>query len=180
MLNPEKKRHTGSGDCIVSSAVLSLVWLRGDSGFTVVSLGCRQLGGRCGENWSSSPVCQQMAAINRVGSTWTDWAVLSAHRYDGNESNSTWMDSVLQPTEAAHAGAEAAGSEAAAGAEASKTEGDSGSVSTSRESSCFSTTSLCHTADIWETRLRKEICSGLEKCTLAASAVAMVLLKGQS
>lgn len=48
------------------------------------------------------------------------------------------MDSVLQPTEAAHAGAEAAGSEAAAGAEASKTEGDSGSVSTSRESSCFS------------------------------------------
>ncbi|OXB55098.1 hypothetical protein ASZ78_004932 [Callipepla squamata] len=33
-----------------------------------------------------------------------------------------------QPTEAAHAGAEAAGSEAAAGAEASKTEGDSGSV----------------------------------------------------
>ncbi|XP_015145302.1 myc box-dependent-interacting protein 1 isoform X35 [Gallus gallus] len=34
-----------------------------------------------------------------------------------------------QPTEAAHAGAEAAGSEAAAGAEASKTEGDSGSSS---------------------------------------------------
>ncbi|XP_015724268.1 myc box-dependent-interacting protein 1 isoform X1 [Coturnix japonica] len=34
-----------------------------------------------------------------------------------------------QPAEAAHAGAEAAGSEAAAGAEASKTEGDSGSSS---------------------------------------------------
>ncbi|XP_010711895.1 myc box-dependent-interacting protein 1-like [Meleagris gallopavo] len=34
-----------------------------------------------------------------------------------------------EPTEAAHAGAEAAGSEAAAGAEASKTEGDSGSSS---------------------------------------------------
>ncbi|NXJ05566.1 BIN1 protein, partial [Odontophorus gujanensis] len=34
-----------------------------------------------------------------------------------------------QPTEAAHAGAEAAGSEAASGAEASKTEGDSGSSS---------------------------------------------------
>lgn len=38
------------------------------------------------------------------------------------------MTFVLQPAEAAHAGAEAAESEAAAGAEASKTEADSGSV----------------------------------------------------
>ncbi|XP_067155350.1 myc box-dependent-interacting protein 1 isoform X2 [Apteryx mantelli] len=39
--------------------------------------------------------------------------------------------STSQPAEAAHAGAEAAGSEAAAGAEASKTEADSGSASSS-------------------------------------------------
>lgn len=44
----------------------------------------------------------------------------------------------MQPAEAAHAGAEAAGSEAAAGAEPSKTEADSGPVSTSRDSNSFS------------------------------------------
>lgn len=55
------------------------------------------------------------------------------------------MTFVLQPAEAARAGAEAAGSEAAAGAEASKTEADSGSVNTSRDSNPFSP-SLCYTA----------------------------------
>lgn len=47
------------------------------------------------------------------------------------------MAFVLQPAEAAHAGAEAAGSEAAAGAEASKTEADSGSVSLKIKQSLF-------------------------------------------
>lgn len=65
------------------------------------------------------------------------------------------MTFVLQPAEAARAGAEAAGSEAAAGAEASKAEADSGSVNTSRDSNPFSP-SLCYTAHVggWAGRKR--------------------------
>lgn len=69
----------------------------------------------------------------------------------------------MQPAEAAHAGAEAAGSEAAAGADASKTEADSGSVSPSRDSSPSSPADPFVIQQMWEAGLGREMCDCLEK-----------------
>lgn len=88
------------------------------------------------------------------------------------------MTFVLQPAEAARAGAEAAGSEAAAGAEASKTEADSGSVKPSRDSNPFSPSHpfvICGMAG-----LGKELCSCLEKHIPATGGVTMLLFKDQT
>lgn len=90
------------------------------------------------------------------------------------------MTFVLQPAEAAHAGAEAAGSEAAAGAEASKTEADSGSVNTSRDSSPFSPSHPFVIQQMWEAGLGKGLCSCLEKHILATGEVTMLLFRDQT
>lgn len=90
------------------------------------------------------------------------------------------MAFVLQPAEAAHAGAEAAGSEAAAGAEASKTEADSGSVRTSRDSSPFSPSHPFVIQQMWEAGLGKKMGGCLEKHVPATPAVTMLLLRGQT
>lgn len=89
------------------------------------------------------------------------------------------MAFVLQPAEAAHAGAEAAGSEAAAGAEASKTEADSGSVSLKIKQSLFSIMSFCCTADMRDVGLTKDVCDGLGKHIPATAAPTVVLVRGQ-
>lgn len=92
----------------------------------------------------------------------------------------TWVTFVLQPAEAAHAGAEAAASEAAAGAEASKTEADSGSVSTSRDNSPFSPSHPFIIQEMWEAGLEKEVCGCLEKHIPATPAVTVPLFTGQT
>jgi len=67
------------------------------------------------------------------------------------------MTFVLQPAEAAHAGAEAAESEAAGGAEASKSDADSGSVSTLRDSSPFSPSHPFVIQQMWEAGLGRDV-----------------------
>ena len=125
----------------------------------MISVGCRERGRQ-----KPSKTLRFLTCLSADGSSQQLRALgqtelhFSVHTRSCNEHKSTWMTFVLQPAEAAHAGAEAAASEAAAGAEASKTEADSGSVRTSRDSSPFPPSHPFVIQQMWEAGLGKLMC----------------------